>query len=108
MSDFNYNDAIQMLRDNLGEEEAQKLIDEFTELVEQAIDDAEKALKNQDYEEFGRQCHTIKSNAGILGENELENICVQIDDCVYNENFEKIKNYGDEFLRLAKDLKARI
>ena len=47
MSDFNYNDAIQMLRDNLGEEEAQKLIDEFTELVEQAIDDAVGSIKEE-------------------------------------------------------------
>ena len=108
MIEFDYNEAIQMLIDNLGDEKAQVLIDEFKDLIKVAIESAWIALDNKNYEEFGLQCHTIKSNSAILGEIDLECLCAEIDDITYNKEFKKIPDIEDEFIRLSKNIYKKL
>lgn len=108
MIEFDYNEAIQMLIDNLGEEKAQALIDEFKSLIKEAIEKAWVALDEQNYEEFGIQCHAIKSNVSILGAHELENLCARIDEITYEKEFEKIPDIQQNFLKLSKDIYKKL
>lgn len=98
----NFEDVVdlevyEMLKESLGEEKAKEAFHEFFVRVKENIDIALQSLDEKNYQEFGDQCHKIKSNIAYLGGAELQDMCQQYEQYAKNQEHDKIQEQEMSF-----------
>ena len=87
--------TINQLRKFGGMELIESVLTEFDEEATMQIRNADKYIKSREFEEFRRDMHTLKGNAGTLGAEKLSDLASIVEKRLKEDNFDGL----DKFLR---------
>lgn len=90
--------TINQLRKFGGMELIESVLIEFDEEATVQIGNAEKYIKSRKFEEFRRDMHTLKGNAGTLGAEKLADVAATVEKRLKEDNFDEL----DKFLKQLK------
>ena len=96
-------ETLNILIKSLGQECAQEVVNEFIILSLENIKAAINFLDEENFEEFAKHCHKIKSNIGYLGGKKLEKMCIDIEELNYHKKFNEMKAIESEFKACCKE-----
>lgn len=100
------NDAVRdYLLQQIGDEELiQEIYAEFLTGFRAGLASFKEAMESCNMEKMRHWAHTLKGNAGIVGEKDLKNLAVQLEDCVKREDQE---GYASFFAQLEQEFATR-
>jgi len=90
--------TLNQLRKFGGMELIESVLTEFDEEATTQINTADKLIKAKQFEEFRRDMHTLKGNAGTLGVEKLADVAATVEKRLKENNFEEL----DKFLNQLK------
>ena len=90
--------TLNQLRKFGGMELIESVLTEFDEEATTQISNADKLIKAKQFEDFRRDMHTLKGNAGTLGVEKLADIAATVEKRLKENNFEEL----DKFLKQLK------
>ena len=85
-----------------------ELIDSYLDNTRSLLQDLYTSFAQQDFELMQRTFHTLKSSSGIVGAEDLSNLCGEFETNIRNKNYQdlelKINKIADEYANVKSEL----
>ena len=85
-----------------------ELIDSYLDNTRSLLQDLYTSFAQQDFELMQRTSHTLKSSSGVVGAEDLSNLCRDLETDIRNKNHEdlelKISKIADEYANVKSEL----